>query len=76
MKQVIFYSYEEAKKAANEMLAANPSYTIVCGAIDDRADAEESDSFRELVGSWSGEVAAFRVEDERFQIVAKFGYWE
>jgi hypothetical protein len=76
MKQIIFYSQEEAKKAANEMIAANPSYTIVSGEIDDKADAEESDSFRELVGSWSGEVAAFQVEDERFQIAAKFGYWE
>lgn len=76
MKQIIFYSYEEAKKAANEMIAANPSYTIANGAIDDKADAEESDSFREKVGSWSGEVAAFQVENERFQIAAKFGYWE
>ena len=76
MKQVIFYSQEEAEKAANEMITANPSYTIVDGAIDDRSDAEESDSFRELVGSWSGEVAALKVEDERGQIVAKFGYWE
>ncbi len=76
MIQVIFFRAEEARKAANVLVAIHPSYTIVNGAIDDRSGAEEADCFRRQVGSWSGTVAAFQVEDERGRIVAKYGYWE
>ena len=72
----IYYFKSEALKAAEEMKAENVNYTIRKGAIDDSCDVDESDSFVERVkGSWAGEVPAFVVEDDNYNVIAKFGWW-
>lgn len=71
----IYYFKSEALKAAEEMKAENANYTIRKGMIDTVCDVEESDSFSQRVGSLSGETSAFVVEDENFDIVAKFAWW-
>lgn len=78
MEKYIFYTSMEAFKAAKEARRDYKGSKIVDCVIDDRsgADAEESSEFREIVGNWSGEMNAFRVEDADGQIVAYFGYWE
>lgn len=73
----IYYSQSEALEAALELKKENPNYTVLSGKfLNLDYDVEQSDSFSELVKSWSGEVAAYEVLDERGQIVAKIGYWD
>ena len=73
----IYYSQSEALEAALELKKENPNYTVLSGkSLDLSYDVEQSDSFSELVKDWAGEVSAYKVLDERGQIVATIGYWD
>lgn len=72
----IYYSENEAKQAAENIMNENANYTMKTGSMDLGNGEEESESFASLVGTASGETAAYVIEDERGQIVAKFGYWD
>lgn len=71
----IYYSQDEAKQAVKDIMAENANYTVKNGSLELDYDMEESDSFRELVHGWSGETAAYVIEDENGETVARIGYW-
>lgn len=76
MKQVIYYAEEDARKAAEELLKTNTDYSLKGSELDYSFDVEESDAFAELKpGGWAGSVSAYAVEDEKFDTIAKFGWW-
>lgn len=71
----IFFTCDEARRAAQEFAVGTEGAKVKSAAIDSSAnDIEEDDNFTEIVGPWSGEAAAFAVEAGG-ETLAKFGYW-
>lgn len=77
MKKIMYYTRDEARKAAEEFVQEyGGSIDRHTAAIDNKAAGlAESDSFAENVPSWSGEASAVRVADGHGQTAALFGYW-
>lgn len=78
MKKIIYYTRDEALKAAEEFISDyGGSIDARPAALDHKvSDLEESDSFLKNVSCWSGEVSAVRVADGHGQTAALFGYWD
>lgn len=71
----IYYTRDEACRAAQEFAAQISGAGIKNATIDSSAnDIEEDSNFTEIVGAWNGEVEAFAVEASG-EILAKFGFW-
>lgn len=71
----MFFTSEEVGSEVNELLKENPTYRKVKCTMDSKCDIVYSDAFNQIVGSWSGEMAAIAIEDENGQIVDRFASW-
>lgn len=76
--KIAYYTEAEARQAATEFATEVGGHIATrLGAIDDKSKGlTEADSFAENVGLWSGTMNAFRVEDDSYQTVGLFGYWD
>lgn len=76
--KIVYYTASEARKAAAGFATEVGGHidTRIAQLDDKSKGLTESDSFAEHVGMWSGEMNAFRVEDDSHQTIGLFGYWD
>lgn len=75
--KIAYYTESEAKRAAAEFAEEHHgTINARLGSLDDKAaGVVESDIFAHKVGQWTGEMAAYYVEDDRGQTLGIFGFW-